>query len=188
MRKLRLGVPGQNMTVRWQAKRLQIPESHYQLPRGSRHLGLRASKVNQLKLLQSRSWAEQNGIFGSGPWAEPNRGNTNYHRCLTSLGHRRRICPGLPVVEHQLWLAISQLLWSFTFHALPDEPISLQEYEGTLLCKPLPFRLKLVPWIENLQETLRIQEEIVLWCMLCLWSRMILPFSIVTLLPNPASY
>ena len=76
--------------------------------------------------------------------------------------HRRRICPGLPVVEHQLWLAISRLLWSFTFHALPDEPIALQEYEGTSGRKPLPFRLKLIPLIENLKETLQTREKIVL--------------------------
>ncbi|KIK59012.1 hypothetical protein GYMLUDRAFT_1005514 [Collybiopsis luxurians FD-317 M1] len=39
------------------------------------------------------------------------------------------ICPGIHVAERELWLAISQLLWSFNFHALPDEPISLEEYE-----------------------------------------------------------
>ena len=74
---------------------------------------------------------------------------------------RRRICPGMPVAEQELWLAISRLLWSFTFHALPDEPISLQEYEGTSGRRPLPFRLKLVPRIENLQDTFRTKTEVV---------------------------
>ena len=75
--------------------------------------------------------------------------------------HRRQIRPGIGVADHQLWLAISRLLWSFTFHTLPDEPISLQKYEGTSGGSPLPFRLKLVPRIENLQETLQTKEEIV---------------------------
>ncbi|RDB24652.1 hypothetical protein Hypma_008227 [Hypsizygus marmoreus] len=55
-----------------------------------------------------------------------------------TFGAGRRICPGLPVAERELWLAISRLLWSFTFHALPEEPISLEEYEGLSGALPCP--------------------------------------------------
>ncbi|KAG6811122.1 hypothetical protein H0H92_008855 [Tricholoma furcatifolium] len=77
-----------------------------------------------------------------------------------TFGAGRRICPGLPAAERELWLAISRLLWAFTFHSLPDEPISLEEYEGLSGRSPLPFRLKMIPRIDNLQEFLQSREEI----------------------------
>ncbi|KAG6855791.1 hypothetical protein H0H87_010804 [Tephrocybe sp. NHM501043] len=77
-----------------------------------------------------------------------------------TFGAGRRICPGLPAAEHELWLAISRLLWAFSFHSLPDEPISLDEYEGSSGRTPLPFRLNMIPRIEKLQEFLDAREEI----------------------------
>ncbi|KAJ7736803.1 hypothetical protein B0H14DRAFT_2408286, partial [Mycena olivaceomarginata] len=41
----------------------------------------------------------------------------------------RRFCPGVAMAEQELWLAISRILWAFTVHSLPTEPI-LQGYEG----------------------------------------------------------
>ena len=69
--------------------------------------------------------------------------------------NRRRICPGLHLVHDSLWLAISRLLWSFTFHELPNEPISLEEYEGTSGRTPVPFRIRIVPRFEGLEKNLR---------------------------------
>ncbi|RDB24674.1 hypothetical protein Hypma_008235 [Hypsizygus marmoreus] len=53
-----------------------------------------------------------------------------------TFGAGRRICPGLPVAERELWLAISRLLWSFTFHALPEEPISLEDTRDSPVALP----------------------------------------------------
>ncbi|KAG5729753.1 Cytochrome P450 2F2 [Termitomyces sp. T112] len=77
-----------------------------------------------------------------------------------TFGAGRRICPGLPAAERELWLAISRLLWAFSFQSILDEPISLEEYEGLSGRTPLPFRLKLNPRIEKLQEFLQSREEI----------------------------
>ncbi|KAG6831335.1 hypothetical protein H0H92_011250 [Tricholoma furcatifolium] len=77
-----------------------------------------------------------------------------------AFGAGRRICPGLPAAERELWLAFSRLLWAFKFESLPDEPISLEEYEGRSGRMPMPFRLKLTPRVENLDAFLRIKEEI----------------------------
>ena len=74
----------------------------------------------------------------------------------------RRVCPGLPVAERELWLAISRLLWSFTIHEIPGEPISLEEYEGLSGRSPLPYRVKLVPRHEHLGSILADEEEITL--------------------------
>jgi hypothetical protein len=70
---------------------------------------------------------------------------------------RRRICPGIHVAERELWLAISRLLWAFDILSLPDEPISLEEYEGKAGRTPKPFRIKLIPRHNRVQALL--EEE-----------------------------
>ncbi|KAF9068379.1 cytochrome P450 [Rhodocollybia butyracea] len=80
-----------------------------------------------------------------------------------AFGAGRRICPGIHVAERELWLAVSQLLWSFNFNALPDEPICLQEYEGTSGRTPLPFRIKLQPRHENVEAVLKLTKEVTYW-------------------------
>ncbi|KAJ4472387.1 hypothetical protein C8R41DRAFT_850119 [Lentinula lateritia] len=67
------------------------------------------------------------------------------------------------VAERELWLAISQLLWSFDFHSLPGEPISLEEYEGLSGRTPLPFRLKLQPRHEFVELALKGDQEVTYW-------------------------
>jgi len=81
---------------------------------------------------------------------------------LINVTNSRRICPGLPIAERELWLAIARLLWAFKFEALPDEPISLEEYEGLSGRTPVPFRLKLVPRVSQLQNILETKDEITL--------------------------
>ncbi|KAJ3484381.1 hypothetical protein NLI96_g5681 [Meripilus lineatus] len=76
-----------------------------------------------------------------------------------TFGAGRRICPGLAVAERELWLAISCLLWSFTIHEIPGEPISLEEYEGSSGRTPLPYRVKLVPRHGHLGSILTDEEE-----------------------------
>lgn len=76
-----------------------------------------------------------------------------------AFGAGRRICPGIVIAERELFLAISRILWAFTVHALPSEPISLEEYEGMSGRTPLPFRVQFkarhnrVPsFIEEIEE------------------------------------
>ena len=64
------------------------------------------------------------------------------------------------VAERELWLAISRLLWAFTFHAVPGEPIDLTEYEGQSGRHPVPFRLKLLPRHENVQGLLEVETDL----------------------------
>ncbi|KAF8984303.1 cytochrome P450 [Cyathus striatus] len=77
-----------------------------------------------------------------------------------SFGAGRRICPGLPAAERELWLAISRLLWAFSFHSLPEEPISLEEYEGLSGRSPIPFRLKLVPRDDKVKHMMETVDEL----------------------------
>ncbi|KAF5379610.1 hypothetical protein D9757_009194 [Collybiopsis confluens] len=80
-----------------------------------------------------------------------------------AFGAGRRICPGIHVAERELWLAISQLLWSFNFHALPEEPISLAEYEGLSGRTPLPFRLRFEPRHDQVEPALSNEKEVAYW-------------------------
>ncbi|PPQ89865.1 hypothetical protein CVT25_004781 [Psilocybe cyanescens] len=79
-----------------------------------------------------------------------------------TFGAGRRICPGLPAAERELWLAISRLLWSFDFQALPDEPISLEEYDGLSGRTPIPFRLRLIPRFDGVGHIINTVEEMTL--------------------------
>ena len=79
-----------------------------------------------------------------------------------TFGAGRRICPGVVVAERELWLAISRLLWAFEIRALPDEPISLEEYEGLSGRTPLPYRVKLIPRHDRVHALLVSEEEITL--------------------------
>ncbi|KAI0088423.1 cytochrome P450 [Irpex rosettiformis] len=77
-----------------------------------------------------------------------------------SFGAGRRICPGINVAERILFLAISRLLWAFTIHELPTEPISLEEYEGTSGRTPKPFRVHLVPRHDRVDAAMEAEQEI----------------------------
>ncbi|KAI0064977.1 cytochrome P450 [Artomyces pyxidatus] len=79
-----------------------------------------------------------------------------------AFGAGRRICPGVHVAERELWLAISRLLWSFDIKSLPDEPISLEEYEGESGRTPLPFRIQVIPRHDRVQAILEAEDEITL--------------------------
>jgi hypothetical protein len=78
------------------------------------------------------------------------------------MWRRRRICPGIHVAERELWLAISRLLWAYDIQSLPDEPISLEEYEGESGRTPLPYRITLTPRHDRVQALLEAEDEVTL--------------------------
>ncbi|THU77992.1 cytochrome P450 [Dendrothele bispora CBS 962.96] len=83
-----------------------------------------------------------------------------------AFGAGRRICPGLPIAEQELWLAISRLLWAFRFEAVPGEPISLDEYEGHSGRTPIPYRLGFIPRVNQLHSLLEMRQETALFNLL----------------------
>ncbi|KAJ3481074.1 hypothetical protein NLI96_g7906 [Meripilus lineatus] len=76
-----------------------------------------------------------------------------------TFGVGRRICPGITLAERMLWLAISRLLWSFTIHEVPREPISLKECSGAFGRTPLPYRVNLLPRHDTLSSVLVVDDE-----------------------------
>ena len=81
---------------------------------------------------------------------------------FSNLLRSRRICPGIHVAERELWLAISRLLWAFDIRPVPDEPISLEEYEGESGRTPLPYRVMLIPRHDRVQALLEAEKEVTL--------------------------
>ncbi|KAB8222023.1 cytochrome P450 [Aspergillus novoparasiticus] len=71
------------------------------------------------------------------------------------FGAGRRICPGMLVVEREIWLTISRMLWAFDMYEIPDEPIDLKEYDGLSGHSPVPFRIGLKPRHENVAKVLQ---------------------------------
>lgn len=78
------------------------------------------------------------------------------------LRYSRRICPGIHVAERELWLAISRLLWTYEIGSLPDEPISLGDYDAKNGNTPLPYRITLTPRHEQVQALLEAGQEVTL--------------------------
>ena len=66
------------------------------------------------------------------------------------------------MAEPELWLAISRLLWAYEIRSLPDEPISLDEYDGKSARTPLPYRVTLTPRHERVQALLEAEKEVTL--------------------------
>ena len=74
---------------------------------------------------------------------------------LTSASSRR-ICPGIPLAEQEIFLAIAGILWAFNMEQLPNEPIDLTEYDGLSGRSPVPFRIKMTPRDHRVKEVLAL--------------------------------
>ncbi|KDQ29248.1 hypothetical protein PLEOSDRAFT_1112179 [Pleurotus ostreatus PC15] len=77
-----------------------------------------------------------------------------------AFGAGRRICPGMEMAERELFLAISRLLWAFSFTEVPGEPICLEEYEGFSGRTPLPYKLTPKPRHAMVHDVLVEKTEI----------------------------
>ncbi|KAF9517510.1 hypothetical protein BS47DRAFT_1290846 [Hydnum rufescens UP504] len=73
-----------------------------------------------------------------------------------TFGAGRRICPAITVAEHELWLAISRMLWAFKMEQVPGEPIDLKEYDGLSGRSPVPFRIQMIPRDHLVAEVLEM--------------------------------
>lgn len=70
----------------------------------------------------------------------------------------RRICPGMALAEHEIFLAVAGLLWAFNMQQIPDEPVDLTEYDGLSGRSPVPFRIKMMPRHERVAEVLGLSS------------------------------
>jgi cytochrome P450 len=71
-----------------------------------------------------------------------------------AFGAGRRVCPGTRYAEHEIYLAVSRILWAYKLEEIPGEPIDLNEYDGLSGRSPVPFRINLIPRHDKVGEVL----------------------------------
>ena len=77
-------------------------------------------------------------------------------------GAGRRICPGIHLAERNLFLAMSKLLWAFSFaekrdvqgRVIPLDVDATTGYSTGMHCCPKPFECEIKPRSEARQETI----------------------------------
>ncbi|KAG8724488.1 hypothetical protein FRC09_018090 [Ceratobasidium sp. 395] len=79
-----------------------------------------------------------------------------------AFGFGRRICPGIHVAQHSMWIAISNTLANFTISKAKDESgvqiVPEERYTTGVASHPLPFKCSTVPrdgckeWLRELFE------------------------------------
>jgi hypothetical protein len=75
----------------------------------------------------------------------------------------QRICLCVHIGEQELWLAIPRLLWAFDIRSLlPDEPISLDEFDGESSRRPKPYRVTFAARHDRMQLLLEAEGEVTL--------------------------
>ncbi|KAJ8094055.1 hypothetical protein PM082_009945 [Marasmius tenuissimus] len=77
-----------------------------------------------------------------------------YARDHWMFGVGRRICPGMWVAEREIFLVVARMIWAFNLESIPSEPIDLREYDGLSGRSPVPFRIKMIPRDNKVQEIL----------------------------------
>jgi hypothetical protein len=74
----------------------------------------------------------------------------------------QRICLGIHFAGQELCLAILRLLWAFDIQSLPDEPISLNEFDDESSRRPKPYRVTFTPRHDRMKLLLEVEEEVTL--------------------------
>ena len=57
-----------------------------------------------------------------------------------TFGAGRRMCPGTHVADRGLFLAMSRLLWAFSFSQVPGHPINPDAMTQGFIAAPMPFK------------------------------------------------
>ncbi|KAG7092973.1 hypothetical protein E1B28_009274 [Marasmius oreades] len=61
------------------------------------------------------------------------------------FGVGRRICPGIRLADHEIFLAISRMLWAFKMEEVPQSPIDIEAYSDPSKGNPQEIYIKMVP-------------------------------------------
>lgn len=64
-----------------------------------------------------------------------------------AYGFGRRVCPGLHLANHSLYISIALLLWSFRIAQRPDAPINVHAFLDAVIARAAPFEIDVIPRI-----------------------------------------
>ncbi|KAG2106591.1 cytochrome P450 [Suillus discolor] len=65
-----------------------------------------------------------------------------------TYGFGRRVCPGLHLANHSLYISLALLLWSFHIAQRPDAPINTHAFLDAVIAHAMPFEIDVIPRIE----------------------------------------
>ncbi|KAG2138626.1 cytochrome P450 [Suillus bovinus] len=65
-----------------------------------------------------------------------------------AYGFGRRVCPGLHLANHSLYISLALLLWSFRIAQRPDAPINTHAFLDAVIARAAPFEIDVIPRIE----------------------------------------
>ncbi|KAG2038135.1 cytochrome P450 [Suillus americanus] len=65
-----------------------------------------------------------------------------------AYGFGRRVCPGLHLANHSLYISLALLLWSFRIAQRPDAPIDTNAFRDAVIARAAPFDVDVIPRIE----------------------------------------
>ncbi|KAL0061369.1 hypothetical protein AAF712_011827 [Marasmius tenuissimus] len=60
------------------------------------------------------------------------------------FGVGRRICPGIRLADHEIFLAITRMLWAFRLEESPEQPIDIQQYSNPAKGHPKEIQIKMI--------------------------------------------
>ncbi|KAG2118867.1 cytochrome P450 [Suillus discolor] len=87
-------------------------------------------------------------IFNPQRWFDSEgRLKDNNVRFIT-YGFGRRVCPGLHVTNHALYMTTALLMWSFRIAQRPDAPINTHAFNDRVTPHAEPFEINVIPRVE----------------------------------------
>ncbi|KAF9261476.1 cytochrome P450 [Marasmius fiardii PR-910] len=68
------------------------------------------------------------------------------------FGVGRRVCPGIRLADHEIFLAITRMLWAFRMEEVPQNPINIEQYKDPAKGYPKELYIKMVPRHDKVAE------------------------------------
>ncbi|KAG2068482.1 cytochrome P450 [Suillus decipiens] len=65
-----------------------------------------------------------------------------------AYGFGRRVCPGLHLANHSLYISLALLFWSFRIAQRPDARINTNAFLDAVIARAVPFEVDVIPRIE----------------------------------------
>ncbi|KAG1839096.1 hypothetical protein DFJ58DRAFT_110510 [Suillus subalutaceus] len=65
-----------------------------------------------------------------------------------TYGFGRRVCPGLHLANHSLYISLALLLWSFRIVQRPDAPINTHAFSDVVTPHAAPFKIDVIPRVK----------------------------------------
>ncbi|KAG1720323.1 cytochrome P450 [Suillus lakei] len=86
-------------------------------------------------------------IFNPQRWID-SEGRLKDNIKFIAYGFGRRVCPGLHLANHSMYISLALLLWSFRIVQRPDAPINTHAFLDAVISRAEPFKIDIIPRIE----------------------------------------